>query len=62
MRRSIPIEIIEKCACIAESYASRNALSTHAVARDIASDIRALANDIRRMRDESTDFPPQAFV
>lgn len=35
--------LIEQCARIAESYANRRALSTRAMAKDIAAEIRALA-------------------
>ncbi len=66
---------IEDCAKVAERYAGRRAISTHAMAQDIAADIRKLASSTpsTRAQDAQTapplpgstdrrDFPWWAFV
>lgn len=58
------VHIIEQCAGIAESYTNRRALSTHAMAKDIAAEIRALADRpmVIRGGTNPNDFPWWAFV
>ncbi len=60
---------IEDCAKLAERYAGRRAISTHAMARDIATDIRKLASSTSAQTPppmpggtDPKDFPWWAFV
>jgi S1-C subfamily serine protease len=53
---------IEDCARIAERYADRRALSTSAMAKDIAADIRGLRVSPWARADDASDFPRWAFV